>query len=61
MMPQVLQLVSEACPELTRGWVMFDDVDPPMAQKAQWGLINAAAVGASRKASLQGNSLFEGE
>ena len=28
MVPQVLQVVSEPCPELSRVWVMFDDVDP---------------------------------
>ena len=26
-------MVSEPCPELSRVWVMFDDVDPPMAQR----------------------------
>ena len=52
MVPQVLQLVSKPCPELSL-WVMFDVVDPPnLAQegtvvgpyKAIWLVRNLAVV-----------------
>ena len=41
-------MISESCPELSRvcGWVMFDDIDHPMAQRRNGPAYPTGAKGA---------------